>query len=64
MAEIVRPGENGFLVESADEAVNAVHVAKAVQRPGVRASVEERFDVERMVDDYVRLYRDVLDGRL
>ena len=57
MAEIVRHGENGFLVETLDEAVAAVAAANALDRAGVRASVEVRFDVERMVDDYLALYR-------
>jgi glycosyltransferase involved in cell wall biosynthesis len=60
MAEIVRHAENGFLVETLDEAVVAVHAANALDRAGVRASVEDRFDVERMVDDYLALYRSVV----
>ena len=63
MAEIVRHAENGFLVETLDEAVAAVHAANALDRAGVRASVEDRFDVERMVDDYLALYRDVVELR-
>lgn len=63
MIEIVRPGENGFLVDSADDAVAAVRAARALPRQAVRASVEQRFDVERMLDDYVLLYRDVLRSR-
>ena len=43
-----------------DEAVAAVHASKALDRSAVRASVERRFDVERMVDDYVALYRRVI----
>jgi len=62
MAEIIRHGENGFLVETQDEAVAAVRASRALDRGAVRASVERRFDVERMVDDYVALYRQVVDG--
>ena len=61
MPEIVRHGENGFLVASRDEAVAAVHASGALQRGAVRVSVEERFDVRRMVDDYVRLYEAVVE---
>jgi glycosyltransferase involved in cell wall biosynthesis len=60
MAEIVRDGENGFLVETLDEAVTAVRAAGALDRRRVRASVEVRFDVDRMVDDYLALYRRVV----
>ena len=61
MAEIVRHAENGFLVETLDEAVAAVPAANALDRAGVRASVEDRFDVERMVDNYLALYRGVVE---
>jgi glycosyltransferase involved in cell wall biosynthesis len=61
MPEIVRHGENGFLVDTVAEAVAAVQASKALDRSAVRASVEGRFDVERMVDDYVTLYRQVVE---
>ena len=60
MGEIVRHGENGFLVETLDEASAAVGAASTLDRAAVRASVEGRFDVDRMVDDYLALYRRVL----
>lgn len=60
MPEIVRPGVNGFLVATLDEAVEAVAAAVDLDRAGVRASVEERFAVDRMVDDYLSVYERVL----
>jgi glycosyltransferase involved in cell wall biosynthesis len=62
MAEIVRHGENGFLVGSIDAAAAAVDDAKQLDRAAVRASVEQRFNVERMVDDYLALYRRVIEA--
>jgi glycosyltransferase involved in cell wall biosynthesis len=56
MPEIVREGEGGYLVHSPDEAVAAVHASGRMDRRGVRASVEQRFDVERMVDEYLEVY--------
>lgn len=61
MPEIVRHGENGFLVGSLAEAVAAIDAAKALDRAAVRASVERRFDVSRMVEDYLSLYRRIVD---
>jgi len=61
MAEIIRQGENGFLVVTQEEAVAAVEAASALDRAAVRASVEERFDAERMVDDYLGLYQRVVE---
>ena len=60
MPEIVRDGENGFLVDSLAEAVAAVEASASLDRRVVRTSVERRFDVARMVEDYLRLYREVV----
>ena len=60
MAEIILHGEDGFLVDTVDDAVAAVRAAKTLDRKAVRASVERRFDVQRMVDEYVAVYRQVV----
>ena len=57
LPELVRPGENGFLVSSLEEAAAAVEAAPGLDRTKVRASVERRFSVDRMVDEYLALYR-------
>ena len=61
MAEIVRHGENGFLVDSQDEVVAAVDASSSLDRAAVRSSMEERFDAERMVDEYLAVYRRVVE---
>ena len=61
MPEIVRHGENGFLVASLEEAVTAVRESRALDGVAVRRSVEQRFDSERMVDDYVAVYQRVVE---
>ena len=61
MAEIVRHSENGFLVDSQEEAVAAVDASSSLDRAAVRTSVEERFDTERMVDEYLAVYRRVVE---
>ena len=60
MAEIIRDDENGFLVDTLDEAVDAVRACETLDRGIVRASVESRFGLERMIDEYVTLYRQVV----
>ena len=60
MPEIIRPGVNGYLVDSLREAVDAVIDARHLDRLGVRHSIEQRFNAERMVDDYLALYQRVL----
>ena len=54
--EIVDDGATGFIVDSLDEAVAAVPLAKALDRGAIRRHFEERFSVERMARDYLALY--------
>jgi glycosyltransferase involved in cell wall biosynthesis len=60
MPEIITDGFNGFLVEDQDQASAAVAAATNLDRHLVRDSVESRFTVERMVDSYIRVYRDLV----
>jgi len=60
MSEIIQPGINGYLVDTTDAAVDAVSDAGSLARLEVRQSIEDRFDVARMVDDYLTLYHRIL----
>jgi glycosyltransferase involved in cell wall biosynthesis len=61
MPELIREGDTGFLVGSVDEAVAAVHASAHIDRGAVRSSVEHRFDVNRMVDEYLALYHRIVE---
>jgi len=61
MSEIVRQGENGYLVGSIGETVAAVHAAETIDRMAVRKSVESRFDSNRMVEEYIAVYHRVVE---
>ena len=61
MPEIIAEGVNGRLVDSTAEAAHAVAGIAALDAAGVRASVERRFDKDRMVDEYIGVYRRILD---
>ena len=60
MPELVRNGENGFLVDTLEAAAAALDATAALDRHAVRASVTEHFAVERMVDEYLDVYRRVV----
>ncbi|MET9023721.1 glycosyltransferase family 4 protein [Actinopolymorpha sp. NPDC004070] len=64
MPEVVDDGVTGFLVHTVEEAVRAVGVVGALDRAACRKHVEERFGVDRMVDEYVRVYRDIASTEL
>ena len=61
LPELIRHGENGYLVGSLDEAVAAVDSSQQLDGIAVRASVEDRFSAERMSDDYLAAYQRVVD---
>jgi len=55
--EIVESGRNGFLVGSIEDAAEAVGRLDRLDRAAVRSTFDERFTVERMASDYLRIYR-------
>jgi glycosyltransferase involved in cell wall biosynthesis len=59
--EIVEPGVTGALAESAERLADAVPRALELDRARVAARARERFDYGRMVDDYERLYRRLVE---
>jgi len=60
MPEIISNGETGFLVSSVDQAVSQLRLIKKLERGRCRKWVEERFTVDRMVDEYLRVYHKIL----
>jgi glycosyltransferase involved in cell wall biosynthesis len=60
MPELIRDGVNGYLVDAPEQAVRVIEAAGRLERSAIRASVERRFDVFRMVQDYIDVYRRVL----
>jgi glycosyltransferase involved in cell wall biosynthesis len=62
--EIISEGSNGFIVDSIDGAVAAVHRAMRLDRRVVRANFHQRFSAERMTRDYLDVYRNVVGLRL
>ena len=61
MPELIEPGVNGALVESVDQAVAAVEALAALDRRQCRRSFEERFTAARMVENYVRVYEELIE---
>jgi len=62
MPEIVLHGETGFLVSSVIEAAAALERVPTLNRQDCCRWVERRFSRERMVQDYLAVYRQVLSG--
>lgn len=62
MPEIIADGQTGFLVNNVDEAVAAIGRLPEINRAACRASVEQKFTVERMVDGYLAAYEKILSS--
>jgi glycosyltransferase involved in cell wall biosynthesis len=63
MPELIDDGVTGFLVDGFDEAVAAIGRIGEIDRAACRKAAVERFGVDRMADEYLALYRSILDGR-
>ncbi len=62
--ELVDNGITGFTVDSLDDAVHALSRIPMLDRSLVRARFKERFTVERMARDYLRIYDALIRGEL
>jgi glycosyltransferase involved in cell wall biosynthesis len=60
MPEVVDEGLTGRLVDDVDQAVAAVAGIAGLDRVACRARARSRFGADRMVDDYLAIYRDLV----
>ena len=60
--EVVEDGLTGFIVEDEIGAIGAVDRLWQLPREGVRKRFEERFTARRMAQDYLAVYRSLIDG--
>jgi glycosyltransferase involved in cell wall biosynthesis len=62
--EVIDDGVTGFIVDSEEEAVQAVRLVGKLNRREIRRIFEQRFTARRMADDYVDIYRQLTDGSI
>jgi glycosyltransferase involved in cell wall biosynthesis len=60
MPEVIKDGYTGFLVNNVDEACDKLDLIRELDRKECYQWVKERFSQERMVDDYITLYEQIL----
>jgi glycosyltransferase involved in cell wall biosynthesis len=59
--EVIDDGVTGFIVDSIEQAAQAVHRAAQLDRYAVRARFLRRFSVEHMASEYLRIYEKLDD---
>ena len=60
MGELIEDGTTGYLVDDVEGAVAAVARAASLDRAAIRVRAVARFGVARMVDEYLRVYAEVV----
>ena len=61
--EVLSHGETGFVCDNLDDAVRAIHDIDRIDRHLCRKIFDERFTAARMAEDYLVIYRGLLDAR-
>lgn len=59
--EVIDDGLTGFIVNSLEEAVQAVRRVPELNRASCRKAFEDRFSSKRMADDYLQIYERMAD---
>jgi len=59
--EVVEDKKTGFIVKNVNEMVKAIKNIETIERRKCRERVEKYFSVEKMVDDYEKIYHKILN---
>jgi glycosyltransferase involved in cell wall biosynthesis len=59
--EVIEDGRTGFLVNTAEEAAQAVQRLGEIDRGACRQRVQQRFSVDTMVEAYERVYHTIFE---
>lgn len=60
MPEIIQDGVNGYIVSSIDEMAGRIKAIVNISREACRATVESKFTQEKMVREYIEVYKQIL----
>ncbi|HET9530343.1 MAG TPA: glycosyltransferase family 4 protein [Blastocatellia bacterium] len=59
--EVMEDGVTGFVVDNVEEAASAVEKLSTLDRRRCRAVFDRRFTARRMTDDYLAIYRQIIE---
>ena len=58
--EVVKDGKTGFVVKNIEEMIEAIKKIDEIKRENCRARVEKKFTIERMVNDYEKVFYQII----
>jgi glycosyltransferase involved in cell wall biosynthesis len=61
MPELIENGKNGFLVNTVNEAMDAVTHIRDIERAFCRRHIERHFTANHMVEKYIQVYETILE---
>ncbi|MBV4355832.1 glycosyltransferase family 4 protein [Pinibacter aurantiacus] len=61
MPELILHAETGFLVDTIEEAAKSVDRLPSINRSNCRKWVADKFSMQRMTDDYIKVYNQILN---
>jgi glycosyltransferase involved in cell wall biosynthesis len=61
MPEIIQDGINGFIVAGIEEMAGKIKDVMNISREACRKTVECRFTQEKMVKQYIEVYKEILN---
>ncbi len=59
--EVIKDGETGFIVNNEEEMIEAIKRTSLIDRKKCREHVEKNFTVEKMTDEYEKIYKKVIN---
>ena len=61
--EVIKDGKTGFLVKNIEEMIKAIKKIDKIKREDCRKWVEEKFTIEKMVENYEKAFYQILAGQ-
>ncbi|MCK5412949.1 MAG: glycosyltransferase, partial [Candidatus Pacebacteria bacterium] len=63
VSEVIKHGKTGFVTKNEKEMIKAIKNIEKIKREDCRFYVEENFTIEKMVDNYEKVYRKIIKNR-
>lgn len=61
--EIIKNGKNGYLINNEKEIIKAIKSIKLIDRKKCRKSVEKNFSIEKMTEEYEKIYKQIIKSK-